>query len=454
MVSIALTLGFVLVLLGVSLALLRRFMGGANRLGRLKMEVVQRLALNSKQSIAVVRVADRMVVVSMGDGGIRRLFELEESEVAVAAAPPARVAAATEQTQTASSPIVEALAARRSRMDFGQVLDSVRGASTAVTVALLALVLSVAAPVRAVAQQPMTEAGRRLMEQVQAQQRVAERAATLRATRPAAPSPAPVADNVPVVRPPATSTSAAPALAASIASSPAGLSASPASPTLPSSIDLRMGGADGLRLSGTVGVVVMMGLLTLLPALLLMMTGFTRILIVLHFVRQALGAQSAPPAQLVAGLALLLTGFVMAPTLTELNKTALEPWMDGKITQAEMLKTGAAPLRTFMLRQTRRQDIETFVRMSGQAAPESVEQLSTVTLTSAFVISELRTAFQMGFAIFLPFIVIDIAVSAVLMSMGMMMLPPAMIALPFKLLLFVLADGWSLVVQSLVTSFR
>jgi flagellar biosynthesis protein FliP len=201
-----------------------------------------------------------------------------------------------------------------------------------------------------------------------------------------------------------------------------------------------------------------MGLLTLLPTLLLMMTGFTRILIVLNFLRQALGTQSAPPTQLVAALALLLTGFVMAPTLSELNKTALTPWMDGTIDQAQMLDRGSKPFRVFMVKQTRRQDIETFVRMGNrngtEAAPQTIDDVPLVTLTSAFVISELRTAFQIGFALFLPFIVIDVAVSAVLMSMGMFMLPPAMISLPFKLLLFVLVDGWSLIVQSLITSFR
>jgi flagellar biosynthetic protein FliP len=221
------------------------------------------------------------------------------------------------------------------------------------------------------------------------------------------------------------------------------------------SMDLRVGnGGDGLHMSGTVGVVVMMGLLTLLPTLLLMMTGFTRILIVLNFLKQALGTQSAPPNQLVAALALLLTGFVMAPTLAEVNRTALTPWMDGQITQAQMMDVGSRPFRAFMIKQTRRQDIETFVRISRTPAPATMNDVPLVTLTSAFVISELRTAFQIGFALFLPFIIIDVAVSSVLMSMGMFMLPPAMISLPFKLLLFVLVDGWSLIVQSLVTSFR
>jgi flagellar biosynthesis protein FliP len=184
------------------------------------------------------------------------------------------------------------------------------------------------------------------------------------------------------------------------------------------------------------------------------MTGFTRILIVLNFLKQALGTQSAPPNQLVAALALLLTGFVMAPTLKELNTTAITPWMDGKIDQAQMMEIGQAPFRKFMLRQTRRTDLETFVRMSSGPRPATVNDVPIVTLTSAFVISELRTSFQIGFALFLPFIVIDVAVSSVLMSMGMFMLPPAMISLPFKLLLFVLVDGWSLVIQSLITSFK
>jgi flagellar biosynthetic protein FliP len=222
-------------------------------------------------------------------------------------------------------------------------------------------------------------------------------------------------------------------------------------------LDLRLGGGkgEGLRLSGTVGVVLMMGLLTLLPTLVLMMTGFTRILIVLHFLKQALGTQSAPPAHLVAGLALLLTGFVMGPTIGEANRIALQPWLEGRMEQAEMLQTGVRPFREFMLRQTRERDLETFVEMSHMAqAPKTVDDVPLVVVMSAFVTSELRTAFQLGFALFLPFIVIDVVVSSVLMSMGMFMLPPAMIALPFKLLLFVLVDGWTLVVQSLIQSFK
>ncbi len=221
-------------------------------------------------------------------------------------------------------------------------------------------------------------------------------------------------------------------------------------------MDLRVGSKDagGLRLSGTVGIVVMMGLLTLLPTLVLLMTGFTRILIVLNFLRQALGTQNAPPAQLVAALSLILTGFVMAPTLNKVNETALQPWMNGKMEQAEMMKTAVIPFREFMLKHTRDHDLQVFIDMSSGVAPHNEDEIPLVTLVSAFATSELRTAFQIGFALFLPFIIIDIVVSSVLMSMGMFMLPPAMISLPFKLLLFVLVDGWTLVVQSLVTSFR
>ena len=221
-------------------------------------------------------------------------------------------------------------------------------------------------------------------------------------------------------------------------------------------MDIRLGDSKdgGLRLNGTVGIVVMMGLLTLLPTLLLMMTGFTRILIVLHFLKQAMGTQGAPPAHLLAALALLLTGFVMAPTFSQMNKEAITPWLDGKMTQVEMMKTGVQPMREFMLKQTRPSDLKTFIEMSRMEQPDTPDDVPLHVLMSAFVASELRTAFQIGFAIYLPFIVIDAVVASVLMSMGMFMLPPAMISLPFKLLLFVLVDGWALTITSLVQSFR
>ncbi len=221
-------------------------------------------------------------------------------------------------------------------------------------------------------------------------------------------------------------------------------------------MDVKLGNEKdgGLRLNGTVGVVVIMGMLSLLPTLLLMMTGFTRILIVLHFLKQAMGTQSAPPAQLIGALALLLTGFVMAPTLAQVNEQALTPWLDGKISQVEMMKTGVKPIRAFMLKQTRSSDLQTFVELSRLKRPKSVDDVPIHVVMSAFVASELRTAFQIGFAIYLPFIIIDTVVASVLMSMGMMMLPPAMISLPFKLLLFVLVDGWSLTISSLIQSFK
>lgn len=241
------------------------------------------------------------------------------------------------------------------------------------------------------------------------------------------------------------------------AASPAPIAADDAIMRMMPQMDVKFGGegdGEGLRLNGTVGIVVMMGLLTLLPTLILMMTGFTRILIVLHFLKQAMGTQSAPPGQLLAAMALLLTGFVMGPTLSEVNRTAITPWLDGQMTQVEMMKTGVQPMRTFMLKQTRESDLKSFIEMSRLPRPATVDDVPLHVLMSAFVASELRTAFQIGFAIYLPFIIIDAVVASVLMSMGMMMLPPAMISLPFKLLLFVLVDGWSLTITSLVQSFK
>jgi flagellar biosynthesis protein FliP len=240
------------------------------------------------------------------------------------------------------------------------------------------------------------------------------------------------------------------------AAQPAPIAADEAVMRMLPQMDVQLGDQKegGLRLNGTVGIVVMMGLLTLLPTLLLMMTGFTRILIVLHFLKQAMGTQSAPPAQLLAAMALLLTGFVMAPTLTQVNNQAITPWLDGKITQVEMMKTSVVPMREFMLKQTRESDLKTFVEMSKLPRPNTAADVPLHVLMAAFVASELRTAFQIGFAIYLPFIIIDTVVASVLMSMGMFMLPPAMISLPFKLLLFVLVDGWSLTISSLVQSFK
>jgi flagellar biosynthetic protein FliP len=220
-------------------------------------------------------------------------------------------------------------------------------------------------------------------------------------------------------------------------------------------MNLQIGGDgdEGLKLSGPVGTVLFMGFLTLLPTLLLLMTGFTRILVVLHLLKQAIGTQTAPPTHLLTAMALLLTGFVMAPTLSEVNRTALTPWLDGEMDELEMIRTASVPFRAFMVGSTGEEDLVTFLEMHGTAPPETMEEIPMVVVTSAFVTSELRHAFQMGFALFLPFVVIDIVVASVLMSMGMFMLPPVMVSLPFKLLLFVLVDGWSLILGGLVRSF-
>jgi flagellar biosynthesis protein FliP len=194
--------------------------------------------------------------------------------------------------------------------------------------------------------------------------------------------------------------------------------------------------------------------LTLIPALLFTVTGFTRILVVLGFIRTGLGTPTAPPNQVLVGIAFFLTVFVMAPTLTQIKKDAVDPLTAGKISQTQAIDRGQEPLRDFMFRQTREKDLALFVDLAHDKRPETRADVPTTTLIPAFVISELKTAFQIGFLIFLPFLVIDLVVSSTLMSMGMVMLPPVFISLPFKILLFVLVDGWNLVTRSLVESFH
>lgn len=217
-------------------------------------------------------------------------------------------------------------------------------------------------------------------------------------------------------------------------------------------IDLEGGGKAG---SASVGmqIVIVMTLLSIAPSLLLLMTSFTRIVIVLGFVRTAIGVPSAPANQIITGLSLFLTLFIMGPTLQKSYDEGLKPYLAGERPTAEAMEAAAQPLREFMLKQTRTRDLEFFLQI-GRFPPTKVADLPLRVVVPAFVISELQTAFQMGFLLFLPFLVIDLLVSAVLMALGMMMMPPAIISLPFKLLLFVLVDGWHLVVQSLVTSFH
>ncbi|MBX3039449.1 MAG: flagellar type III secretion system pore protein FliP [Bdellovibrionaceae bacterium] len=200
-------------------------------------------------------------------------------------------------------------------------------------------------------------------------------------------------------------------------------------------------------------LVLTLTVLTLAPAILIMMTGFTRIIIVLSFLRQAMGVQQMPPNQLLVGLALFLTFFVMGPAFDEMNKNSIQPYMSGKISQDVALEQGLAPLRRFMFSQTREADLALFVKLSRVERPKTRADVPTMVLVPAFVISELKTAFQIGFIIFLPFLVIDIVAASVLMAMGMMMLPPIVISLPFKIMLFVLVDGWGLLIGSMVKSF-
>ncbi len=201
-------------------------------------------------------------------------------------------------------------------------------------------------------------------------------------------------------------------------------------------------------------ILVLLTILTLAPAILVMMTSFTRVVVVLSFVRNALATNQMPPNQVLIGLALFLTFFVMAPTWQAVNETALQPYLAGDITQQEAIDKASMPVREFMYKNTREKDLELFVSMAKMPRPETPEDVPTHVMVPAFVISELKTAFQLGFIIFIPFIVIDMIVASVLMSMGMLMLPPVMISLPFKILLFVMVDGWHLVVRSLLLSFR
>jgi flagellar biosynthetic protein FliP len=203
-----------------------------------------------------------------------------------------------------------------------------------------------------------------------------------------------------------------------------------------------------------VQLLILVGAVTLVPALLFCVTGFTRILVVLGFIRTGLGTPTAPPNQVLIGIALFLTLFVMMPTFTAVKTDAIDPLTKHQITQKEALDRGQKPLREFMFKQTRTKDLALFVSLAKMKRPKTRAEVPTYVLIPAFIISELKTSFQIGFLIFLPFLVIDLVVSSTLMSMGMMMLPPAFISLPFKILLFVLVDGWDLVTRSLVESFH
>jgi flagellar biosynthesis protein FliP len=499
------TLAFVLGLVLLVAKMAKRFLPGAvHATGNDAFTVVQRIALGQRQGIAIVQRGAVLIGVSVGDGGVRTLFtmpagddplpgldaqqgseferDLRTSDLTTLRFPQPAVVR-VQLTPTAETPDRDAFSSFRSILR-----NAIRGHGVGIMMlavglggsTLVAQARPTAAPAVSV---PPTATPASATTRPAAASPTPASPSNIRTLPPGPPQAGPrdlpqrPATQIQAPRPskPAGTDTPQPLVPAAQARGIAAAqsNAVTALPTVESQriaaradsmlsriapqMDLKIGGTtqgEGLRLSGTVGVVIMMGLLSLLPMLLLMMTGFTRILVVLHFLKQALGTQSAPPGQLLAAMALLLSGFVMGPTLKEVNTTALEPWMDGKIEQVEMMSRAVKPFKAFMVRQVRDQDLQTFVDLAEIPQPESREAVPLPVLMSAFVTSELRTAFQIGFALFLPFIVIDVVVGSVLMSMGMVMLPPAMISMPFKLLLFVLVDGWGLVVTGLVQSFR
>ncbi|MGG4034499.1 flagellar type III secretion system pore protein FliP [Paenibacillus cisolokensis] len=220
------------------------------------------------------------------------------------------------------------------------------------------------------------------------------------------------------------------------------------------SIDIRIGDGQGEQGTSALSLLLLITVLSIAPAILVLMTSFTRIVVVLGFVRTSLGTQQMPPNQVLIGLAMFLTFFIMSPTIAQVNEVALQPYLKGELTQTEALEQAAVPMKKFMFSHTREKDLLLFMNYTKTEKPASYEEIPITVLVPAFVLSELKTAFQMGFMIFIPFLVIDMIVASVLMAMGMMMLPPVMISLPFKILLFVLVDGWYLVVQSLLLSFK
>jgi flagellar biosynthetic protein FliP len=225
--------------------------------------------------------------------------------------------------------------------------------------------------------------------------------------------------------------------------------------TLPN-INLSIGGTadDPGKVATVIQLLFILTVLSLAPAILLMLTSFTRVLVVLSLLRHALGTQQMPPNQIIVGLSLFLTLFIMAPVWQRVNTEALQPYYDEKISWEEVVSRGSLPVKEFMLRQTREKDIALFVNISKEKRPEKPSDISMPVLIPSFIISELKTAFQIGFMVYLPFLIIDMVVASILLSMGMMMLPPVMVSMPFKLLLFVLVDGWNLIVGSLVQSFK
>jgi len=230
--------------------------------------------------------------------------------------------------------------------------------------------------------------------------------------------------------------------------------AAEAAPIIPS-VNVEVGTAENPeQVASTLQVIAVLTLATIAPAILLMTTSFVRIVVIIGFLRNALATQNVPPNQVVVSLAMFLTFYIMAPYWSQANDNGLQPYLAGQISQEEAITNVVEPVREFMFRQTREADLALFVNLSDAERPETQEDVSTFVLIPAFMISELKTAFQIGFMLYVPFIVIDMIVATTLMSMGMMMLPPVMISLPFKILLFVMIDGWHLLISSIITSFR
>ncbi|MFO7736206.1 MAG: flagellar type III secretion system pore protein FliP [bacterium] len=213
------------------------------------------------------------------------------------------------------------------------------------------------------------------------------------------------------------------------------------------------GGDDPYAIVSSIKIILLLTLLAIAPTILLTMTSFTRVLIVFHFLRQAMGTQQTPSNQILIPLALFMTFFIMRPIFLEINESAVKPYMNDEINQEMFFEKAAAPLKKFMLSHTRKKDLALFVKMSDGKKPENADDISFFTVVPSFMISELKTAFQIGFLIYLPFFILDISTATILMSLGMMMLPPIIISLPIKLVIFVLADGWHLIVSSLLQSF-
>lgn len=211
---------------------------------------------------------------------------------------------------------------------------------------------------------------------------------------------------------------------------------------------------SGSEASASLQILFLLTVLSLAPSILIMMTAFTRIIIVLSFARNAIGIQQTPPNQVLIGLALFLTLFVMSPVISDINENAYQPFIQNQITQQEAVENAMKPIREFMLRQTYQKDLNLFLSLSGSSAPENVDDIDNTVVIPAFIISELKRAFQIGFFIYIPFLIIDMIVSSTLMTMGMLMLPPMMISLPFKILLFVMVDGWGLIIKTLITGFK